>query len=148
MTLDSEKHTNRLDALALRFDAKSQQVIMASSLRESTEMVIFQAIAVELPGADHRETGRKLKRKFKRRNLGSYDQDQVDMVRALHDELQAEMTKSHLSVYYRGVPGTVASFDNFDTDRIVRDYGDRYRMITFDALYQLVNFAIYLYYLR
>jgi hypothetical protein len=124
------------------------KVVSMESEKESPEVAIFDVIAKELPGEDEKGTNAKLKRKFKRSNFGPVDQALVDTVRKLHNELKQEIRMAESSLYYHANNDAFASPSHFDVDRLVRDTHHRYPSMSTDALYQLANFAIYLYYLR
>jgi hypothetical protein len=115
---------------------------------ESRDLAIFQVLVNELPGNDPGKTTAKIKRKLNRANLGPYDEVRVNQLRVLHDALQQEICKFHHSKYYKGIPGSFASLEHFDTERMVLEYLREFPLITKNDLRGIIGFAIYSYYLR
>ena len=114
----------------------------------SYDSVCFTELAYEFRPEEKKETEKKIKRRLKYYNLGDYDQNRVDYIRRLKNELNAEICNYNKSKYFHGKGSGYASLDDFDISRMVTDY-----LITFDKIlevdmYAMLNFAIYLYWLR
>src|SRR5262249_11340535 len=115
---------------------------------DSYDSVCFRILAYEFPGNDLVEANRKIKRKLKRDNRGPYDQARVDYIRALKDDLQAEISLFHKSRYFVGSTGRFADLPDFDFERMASDYCTKYPLVGEEDLRGIIGFALYLYYLR
>lgn len=115
--------------------------------QESADLAIFQVLANELPGDGYQKTDARIRRKLQRAKV-PYEQGHVDRMRALHAALRDEISKLQLSKYHRGVAGTFAAPEDFDTEGMVRHYRAKYPEISEEDFQRMVGFAVYLYYLR
>jgi hypothetical protein len=109
---------------------------------------IFEILTLALPDEDPKKMDGKIKRKLARAKLGPYDQAEVDTLRALHDALAREIRKFNGSQYYRGTPGRLADLDDFDYERMVRDFGTAFPGVSEIDLRGIVGFAIFAYYMK
>jgi hypothetical protein len=115
--------------------------------KDSTEWLMFQALAYEFPSDDPRSFDTKVRRKLRRAGR-PFSQEMFDQVRSLKNDLQAEISKSSGSSFYVGGHTGLASLENFDFAALVGHYGALYPTIPEDGLRAMINFSIYLYYLR
>lgn len=122
---------------------------MTDELRahQSYDMSVFQVLTDETEGADPKVAERKIKRMLRRRDLGAYDQAQVDALRALRDDLQHEIGKFQRSAYYRGTP-ELSPTQHFDDQRMIADYSRKYPQVRHPDIGGVVGYALYYYYLR
>ena len=114
----------------------------------SYDYVCFTDLAYEFNPEEKKEIEKRIKRRLKYYNLGDYNQEKVDYIRQFKNELHAEIRLYNKSKYFQDTSSRYASLDNFDISRMVTDY-----LITFDKIaetdmYAMLNFAIYLYWLR
>ena len=114
----------------------------------SYDFVCFTDLANEISSEYKKETEKKIKRRLKYYNLGDYKQDKVDYIRQLKDELCAEIHLYNKSKYYQAKGRGYANIDDFDTSRMFTDYLKKYDRIAKSDMYGILNFAIYLYWLR
>jgi hypothetical protein len=115
---------------------------------ESYDTVCFRILAYEFETDDPKDFDKKVRRKLKSSGLGAYAPERVAVIRALKNDLQAEIQKFDRSKYFVSTKGPYANSTDFDVDKIARDYSRRYPSIATDDMRGIVSFAIYIYYLR
>lgn len=116
--------------------------------KESRELASFQILANEIAGTDPSKTRARIRRKLQRSGLGEYDEAQVDQLRRLRDDLEQEITKFDRSKYFTPSASQFASLENFQSDRLARDFCERYPTVDKIDMAGIVGFALYYYYLR
>jgi hypothetical protein len=94
------------------------------------------------------ETDAKIKRKLYRYKLGKFDPKRIGVLRALKNDLMAEISKYNKSHYYLGLHGKYSSFEDFDFDAMYRDYSAKYPKLSKKDLTWFINFSLFTYYLR
>jgi hypothetical protein len=114
----------------------------------SMDVVAFQILAYEFDGEDLADAEKKIRRKLRSAKLGPYDQRRVDYLRALKNELRAEITLFGRSKYFRGASGAVAAIADFDVDRLTGDFWKKYPQVSREDMGGIVGFAMYIDYLR
>jgi hypothetical protein len=114
---------------------------------ESYDVACFRILAEEFDD-DFKVTRAKIRRKLRKLNEVPYDETRVLKLRTLKDELLEEIRRFADSKYYVGPTGPLASFDDFDGDRITHDFAQRFPWVNQSELRTMVSYAIYLYYLR
>ena len=114
----------------------------------SYDFVCFTDLAYEFSSEEKKEIEKKIKRRLKYYNLGDYNQDKVDYIRQLKNELYTEIRLYNKSKYFQETSSRYASLDNFEISRMVTDYLTTFDKITEEDMYAMLNFAIYLYWLR
>jgi len=113
------------------------------------EFVCFSDLAYEFSFSDKKEAEKKIKRRLKYYKLGEYDQDRVDYIRCLKNELYSEISQCSKSKYYcRKSKSRHSDYDDFNLDEMVSDFTKKYDEIEKGEMFRIINFAIYLYYLR
>ena len=117
--------------------------------RETTaDTVILQKLAYEFDFSDRAETERKIKQGLRYYKCGPYDQDRVGLLRSLKDQLQQEIHKYSKSQYYLQSTGKYAAMEDFDVDRMIKDYRANFPAVPATEIEWFVPHAIFLYYLR
>jgi hypothetical protein len=114
----------------------------------SYDFVCFVELAYEFRSEEKKETEKKIKRRLKYYNLGDYNQERVDYLRQLKNELDAEIHLYSKSKYFQETNNRFASLNNYDISRMVTDYLTTFDKITEADMDTMLNFAIYLYWLR
>ena len=112
------------------------------------EEAVLSILAFEFSFDDKRETETKIKRKLRRKKLGPYDQERVDLLRRFKDEVQAEANKGWDSKYCTGSRGEFAEMKDWDIDTLKRDMAAAYPGIPRQSVDQFIEYGIYLYYIR
>ncbi|HEX7506956.1 MAG TPA: hypothetical protein VF550_09300 [Polyangia bacterium] len=118
------------------------------SKKETYEWVCYTILAYEIAGESAALAERKIKRKLRVAELGPYDQERVDSLRRLRDVLKREIRLYSKSKYYRGPTGTTANLEDYDFDKLVEDTCRDFPAISEVDMRGIVNFSLYLYYLR
>ena len=119
-----------------------------SKSNQTYDFICFSDLAYEFNPSDSYEVQKKIKRRLKYYKLGLYDQKRVDYIRHLKNELYDEITKYDKSIYYKKAQRKYANPDDFNLELLKNDYLKRYPLINEEDLGSMINFAIYLYYLR
>lgn len=113
----------------------------------SYDFVCFSTLAYEFSSDDKLVTEKSIKRKLRYYKLDPYVQERIDNIRQLKNELYLEI--EHCSpIYYKGPNSKFAQPNDFDFELLVNDYIKKYPQISKEDMGSIVNFAIYLYYLR
>jgi hypothetical protein len=108
---------------------------------------VFQVLAEESPENDQKAANKKIMRMLRRRNLGTYDDARIAILRLLRDDLEGEFSKFQGSKYYCGSPEK-SSLEHFRYDDMVADFAERYPSVAKPDIGGIVGFALYYYYLR
>jgi hypothetical protein len=115
---------------------------------ETYESVCFPILAYEIDEQDAKESKLKIKRKLKYYGLQEYNEDRVSELRKLKDELKTEFQKGSNSVFFSGTHGEFADPNDFYLEKIVEHYHLKYPNISISQFFGIVNFAVYIFYLR
>lgn len=103
----------------------------------------------EFPHTDPAETDAVIARRLKRKKLGPFDPARVADLRALKDELQAEIHLAEGSRYYTGRHDAVYSdMKDFDLGRLADVMAARHPGIPRSEIDGFVPFCVLTYYLR
>ena len=121
---------------------------MAQKSEQSYDYICFSDLAYEVDFSDPREIEKKIKRRLKYYNLASYDQERVDYIRQLKNELNAEISLHSKSKYYNKSSSNYADLTDFNIERMTADFLKKYDKIAKPDMTQILNFAVYLYYMR
>ncbi len=90
----------------------------------------------------------KIKRRLKYYKLGKYNQETVDYIRSLKNDLYIEISKTTKSKFYHKSKSNYADLNDFDLQKMLNYYDEKYTKIGKNKLAGMLNFAIYLYYMR
>jgi hypothetical protein len=121
---------------------------MAEKSEHTYDYVCFGDLAYEFDFSDLKEAEKKIKQKLKYYGLGKYDQDRVEYVRSLKNELFKEIRLYNNSKYYIQSNSQFAEFTDFDYEKMKGDFLKKYEKIGYSDMSRIINFAIYLYYMR
>ena len=121
---------------------------MAETNKQTYDFVCFSDLAYEFDFSDLKEAEKKIKRKLKYYRLGKYDQARVNQIRNLKNALFNEISLYDKSEYYIPSKSEFAEFTDFDHYKMKRDFQKRFAKISDSDMSQIINFAIYLYYMR
>jgi hypothetical protein len=121
----------------------------SNSKNEMTyDYICFGDLAYEFNADEAKETEKKIKRRLRYYSSGGYDQNRVDYIRVLRNDLYHEITKCKKSQYYLGPTGKFAHPKDFEFEKLKKDYLEKYPEVTDHDMGRMINFAIYLFYLR
>jgi hypothetical protein len=106
-------------------------------------------LVYEFPFTDPSETDAVIARRLKRKKLGAFDPARIGELRALKDELQAEIGLAEGSTYYTGRHDAVYSdMRDFDLERLCGDLARAHPAIPPTEIDGFVPFCVLTYYLR
>lgn len=112
------------------------------------DLICFGELAYEFNFSDTNQIEEKIKQKLKKYKLGPYDQERVNYIRKLKNDLYDEIKKCNKSKYYLKSSGKFSNPNDFDYERLKHDYMKKYPQINENDFVAIINFSIYLYYLR
>ncbi|MCR9263103.1 MAG: hypothetical protein NXH86_03040 [Flavobacteriaceae bacterium] len=121
---------------------------MAETGEPTYDYVCFGDLAYEFDFSDLKEAEQKIKRKLKYYGLGKYDQERIEYVRKLKNDLFREIGLQSKSKFFNPSKSNFAEFTDFDSEKMKKDYLDRYDKISDSDMSRILNFAIYLYHMR
>lgn len=110
--------------------------------------ICFSALAYEFNLSDKTKIEEKIKRKLKYYNFDSYNQEIVNNIRVLRNELYEEISLRTNSKYFIKSNSKYSSLEDFDIDKIETDYQKKYNNLSKEELLKILNFAVYIFYLR
>ena len=116
--------------------------------KKSYDQICFSVLAYEFRDSEEKDNDNRIKKRLKYYKVGEYDQKRVDLIRALKNDLKQEISKHSKSQYYARSTGQYAALEDFNTDRMIDAYSRKYPNIDISELAGIINFALYVYYLR
>ena len=105
-------------------------------------------LAYEFPFSDEAEAEAKIKRLLRRKKLGPYDAERIDILRQFKNELQQEIGRFDKSRFFIEFHGKYADMRDFDVPRLTEEMVEHYPQIQREEIEQFVPFCVFLYYLR
>jgi hypothetical protein len=127
---------------------KAEKLKMTNDKAQTYDFICFTDLAYEFDFSDKKTTEKKIKRRLKYHKLGDYDQNRVDYVRQLKNDLYAEISQASKSKYYHKSKSNYADLADFHIDRMTADYYKKFDKVNKEELTEMINFSIYLYYMR
>lgn len=121
---------------------------MGTKSDETYDYLCFGKLAYEFSFCDPKEAERKIKHGLRYYKLGKYNQERVEYIRALKNDLFKELSKASESKYFISRTAETSMPRDFDFDRLKTDYLKKYDMVSSDDMGRIINFSIYIYYLR
>ena len=112
------------------------------------ENEVLSVLAYEFPFSDKAEAERKIKQRLRRKKLGPYDAERIEMLRRLKNELQQEIGKFEKSRFFTEFHGKYAEMRDFDIPRLLAEMIGRFPKIPKTEIETFVPFCVFLYYLR
>ena len=99
------------------------------------------------PSSEKKEIEAKIIRKLKYYNLGKFDLEKVEYLRTIKNDLFSEISKSTKSKYFKNSKG-LANMTDFNLEKLLKEYSLKYEKIEKEDLSTMINYSIYLYYMR
>ncbi len=121
---------------------------MTVKKEQTYDFICFSDLAYEFNSSVQLETEKKIKRRLKYYSLGMYKQDRVDYIRALRNELCAEISLGEKSSYYSKTDSVYANLNDFAMAQLTEDYAKKYPTIDKTELASMVLFSVYLFHTR
>lgn len=112
------------------------------------DFICFSDLAYEFSPNDSAQIEKKIKRRLKYYKLGPYLQERVDYIRGLKNDLHDEISKYDKSTYFRKATKKFADPADFDYELLLSNYLKKYPLVDERDMSVIINFAIYIYYLR
>ena len=94
------------------------------------------------------KTDIKIKRKLKRDKLGDFDPGRINLLRELKNSIKSEINKITKSKYYTHSHGQYSDINDFNSEKMAKDYLKEYPSISYDVILNFIEFSIYVHYLR
>ena len=117
--------------------------------RSSTyETEALDALAYEFPFSDKAEAEAKIRTRLRRKKLGPFDPQRINLLRRLKDDLQKEISKFEKSIYFTYRHDKYCDMQDFDIPRLTRKMIERYPLIPKKEIENFVPFCVLLYYLK
>jgi len=110
--------------------------------------ICFTELLNEHTPSQKTDVEKKIKRRLKYYRLDALDRLRVDGLRTLKEDLAAEITLFSQSIYYQKSKEEYAALADFDINRMVVDYCNRYAAIDRPEMHAFINLALYQFYLR
>lgn len=114
----------------------------------SYSFICFSELAYEFSIIDRLEIEKKIERKLKYNNLENYNQEIVNNIRVLRNELYEEISLRKNSKYFIKSTSKYSSLEDFDIDKMEIDFKEKYNNLNKEDLLKILNFAVYIFYLR
>ena len=121
---------------------------MTNDQRQTYDLICFTDLAYEFDFSEKKEIERKIKRRLKYYKLGGFSQERVDYIRELKNDLYSEITKTTKSKYFHKSKSNYADLADFDSEKMTKDFHEKYDKVDKEDLKGMINFAVYLYHMR
>lgn len=115
---------------------------------QTYDFICFTDLVYEFDFSEKKEIESKIKRRLKYYKLGDYSQERVDYIRNVKNDLYKEISKFSKSEYYNKSDSKYSDFKDFNSDTMLIDFNNKYQEISKSEMSGMINFAIYLYYMR
>lgn len=112
------------------------------------DCICFSELAYEWDFSAAKEVEKKIKRRLKYYNLANYDQIRIHLIRELKNDLYSEISLGTKSKYFFKSESKYTDLKDFHLEKMSEDYLKKYPSIDAGDMKGIINFAIYLYYLR
>ena len=121
---------------------------MLQEYEHTYDLVCFTDLAYEFDFSDKKEAEKKIKRRLKYYKLGDYSQERVDYIRELKNDLYREIGLQTKSKYFSKSKSNFADLADYKFEKMTADYLQKYNKINESDMKGILNFAVYLYYMR
>ncbi|MFT3918896.1 hypothetical protein [Cloacibacterium sp.] len=111
------------------------------------DIICFMELAYEFDLSDKTQIEKKIKKKLKYHNLGNFDLERVEYLRTIKNDLFFEISKSTKSKYFKNSRG-FANMTDFNLEKFLKEYSLKYEKIEKEDMLTMINYSIYLYYMR
>jgi hypothetical protein len=124
---------------------------MSDKLLATYESEAIGVLVYEFSFSDKAESDEKIKRRLRRKKLGNFDPDRINLLRLLKDELQKEIARFAKSSYYIGPADRkkrlrkYVEVSDFDIPRLTADMSARFSAIPKKEIKWFVPFSVFVY---
>ena len=121
---------------------------MARTSYQTYDFICFSSLLYELSDSESVITEKKIKRLLRYYGLGPYQQERIDLIRAIKEDLRKEFSLRAKSQYFVDSENELDEMEDFELDKMKSDYLKKYKSISDTDMMEFLKSAIYLYYLR
>ena len=130
------------------FNLKVINHIIMNERNETYDFICFSELAYEWNGSDREKVEIKIKNRINKLVNQKYNQKRVDYIRLLRNELFEEISLRNESKYYINNNLKYADLGDFDSNKMLLDFTRKYNQISETDLLNIIEMAIYLFYMR
>lgn len=112
------------------------------------DYICFSELAYEPLDSNPENIEGKIKRRLTYYKLPAYDHERLAYIRSLKNKVYDEISRLSDSSYYQRGASIYAELSDFDVERMASDLLKIYTTIDREEMIRMLNFALYLYYLR
>ncbi|MEO7779454.1 MAG: hypothetical protein ABIY63_18160 [Fibrobacteria bacterium] len=118
-----------------------------NSEQESQISCCYKELVLEMPG-EEKKANQKIQRRLRYLGLPKATPETLELLRNIRDQLSKEIGLFDKSKYHLGYTRNVTAFEDFDSDRMLRDFQQLYPSIPEEEMGPIIGFSIFAYYLR
>ena len=124
---------------------------MSDKRSPTYESEALGVLVYEFSFSNKAESDEKIKRRLRRKKLGKFDPDRINLLRLLKDELQKEIGRFAKSRYYIGPTDRkqrlrkYVEVGDFDIPRLTADMSARYPAVPKKEIKWFVPFSVFVY---
>lgn len=126
----------------------NKKILAKAKPKPTFESEALHVLAYEFPFNEKNKAEEEIKRRFKRKKIGAYDQERIEQLRRFKNEVQEEIGLGLKSKYYTHTHGYYADPLDFAQERYVADLIKKYPGFPREIIANFISYAVYLYYLR
>src|SRR5262245_45677939 len=93
------------------------------------ESEALSVLVYEFPFSEKTEAERKIKQRLRRKKLGTYDAERIEILRQFKNELQQEIGKYKESRFFTEFHGKYSEMRDFDIPRFIAEMSERFPQI-------------------
>ena len=121
---------------------------MPQNNNQTYDYVCFTDLVYEFDISKKNDIEKKIKRRLKYYKLGAHKQERVDLIRQFKNDLCSEISLLSKSKYFHKVESAFSELADFDTKQMTADFHKKFDSIDKNEMAAMIDFAIYLFYLR
>jgi hypothetical protein len=110
--------------------------------------ICFSELVYEWDFSDKLDVENRIKKRIKSLKNEIYDQSKIEYIRELRNELFKEISLRSKSKYFIITNSHYADLEDFDIEKMKADYQERYNKLNLEDLFKILNFAVYVFYMR
>lgn len=122
--------------------------IIMKERKETYDFICFSELAYEWDESDREKVEIKLKNRINKITNQKYNQNRVDYIRLLRNELFGEISLRNESKYFINNNLKYADLGDFDSNKMLLDFMKKYDQINETDLLNIIEMAIFLFYVR
>lgn len=115
--------------------------------KETYDFICFSELAYEWDSSAKKNTETKIRKRLKSINW-EYNQQRIDYIRSLRNDLFNEISLSDKSKYFTKSNLEYADLSDFNIKQMETEFKMNYGEINNEDLLNIIEFAVYLFYVR